>query len=138
MIEAVEGVEAISLSMLASAASGARLRRKRLGWLAALHAAQGQASPEELSSLHADEQLQEETRERIAGAVRTAEQLRGISDGGASPVPTAEAGLLISVTELARRIGAAGERCLEIQARLGAVAVRDLVAPRSPIAMNRL
>ncbi len=136
----VEAVEAVSLSVLAGmgARQGAQIRRRRLGWLAALRAAQGEGStsPEEASTHDADERLLQEMRERIAAAVRTAEQIRNVSGEREAPSQGRESALPIPVAELARRMGVAGERCLGMQARLGAVAVLGLVAPQSRIAMN--
>ena len=135
MIESVAPVartDAVALSVAASLASrqGALRRQRRLRWLAALNGALGKDAPmaEETVAEDADEKLLAQTRDRIAAALSTIEQMQGLSGEAATSLPDGRSGHFITATELARCIGAAGEKTLRIQARLGAAAVLGLVA----------
>lgn len=147
MIEGVAAVartEAVALSVAASLASrqGALRRQRRLRWLAALNAAlgEGAALPDDRASEeeNADEKLLAQTRDRIAAALDTIEQIEGRSHEALAGSADEETGHFITATELARRIGAAGEKSVRTQARLSEAAVLNLVASSSQFAMNRV
>ncbi|HLZ78538.1 MAG TPA: hypothetical protein VKQ09_04290 [Sphingomonas sp.] len=145
MIEGVAPVartEAVALSVAASLASrqGTLRRQRRLRWLAALNGALGENAPlaDETGAEDADEKLLAQTRDRIAAALSTIEQMQGLSGEAAASSPAGGSGHFITATELARWIGAAGEKSLRTQAHLGAAAVLGLVGYPSQSAMNRV
>jgi hypothetical protein len=136
MIEPVGAVRRIDAAALV-AAPGASVRQtldrrqKRLRWLGSLREALGEAGPliDEMAADSDDEALLAETRERIAAALGTIEEMRGFMGGDASPEqgePHA-AGASVTAAEIARRVGSGGATALRVQARLGAVSVRHLV-----------
>ncbi len=137
----VTRVKAVSLSVAASLASrqGSLLRRRRLRWLTSLREALGEGAAllDEGDAEDADERIYAETRDRISAALGTIEELNSLSeDPFTSAVTDGDSGASITVAELARRIGAAGERSLRTQARLGAATVLALVGAPSPLAVN--
>ncbi len=146
MIEGVAPVartEAVALSVGASVASRQSMlrRQRRLRWLAALNGALGEGAPlpdDTAAGEDADEKLLARTRDRIAAALSTIEQMQGHTGEGPTSTSDGGSGHFITATELARRIGAAGEKSLRTQARLGEAAVLNLVAPSSQLGMNRV
>lgn len=147
MIEGVAPVartEAVALSVAASLASrqGTLRRQKRLRWLAALNGALGEGAPlpDDMAAEEddSDERRLAQTRDRIAAALDTIEQIEGRSGDAPTGLAGPESGHFITATELARRIGAAGEKSLRTQARLGEAAVLNLVATSSQFGMNRV
>ena len=145
MIEGVAAVartEAVALSVAASLASrqGMLRRQRRLRWLAALNGALGEGASLqcEAPAEDADEKLLAATRDRIAAALDTIDQMHGISGEACAPLPDEGSGHFTTATELARRIDAAGEKSLRTQARLGEAAVLSLVAMPSYLGMNRV
>jgi len=143
MIEGVAPVartEAVALSVAASLASrqGTFRRQRRLRWLASLRDALGEDAPldDEFSDEEADEDMLARTRERIAAAVCTIEQMRGCAEEAEAAHPDRKPGLFMTATELGHRIGAAGEKSLRMQARLNAATVLHLVGGFAPPAVN--
>lgn len=148
MIEGVAPVartDAVTLSVAASLASrqGTLRRQRRLRWLAALNGALGEspALPVDVAVEDADERILAATRDRIAAACSTIEQMQGLC--GEAPASSSDEGsghfiTFITATELAWRIAAAGEKSLRMQARLGEATVLNLVASPLQFAMNRV
>ena len=115
------------------------MRRRRLRWLTSLREALGEGAAllDEGDAEDADERIYAETRDRISAALGTIEELNSLSeDPFTSAVTDGDSGASITAAELARRIGAAGERSLRTQARLGAATVLALVGAPSPLAVN--
>ncbi len=144
MIDGVAPVtraKAVSLSVAASMAShqGALRRQRRLRWLASLREALGEGTTlqGEGDAEDADERVRAETHDRIAAALETIEELRGLSEGPTHVALTgSDSGASITAAELACRISEAGERSLRTQARLGAATVLTLVGASSRLAVN--
>lgn len=115
-------------------------RKKRLRWLGSLREALGEAGPliDEMAN-NGDEAVLAETRERIAAALDTIEEMRGFLGGDSSPEPDVRvsAGASVTAAEIARRISLSGETTIRVQARLGAATVRHLVGEDgAPDAVN--
>lgn len=143
MIEGVAPVarmDPVTLSVAASLASrqGTLRRQKRLRWLAALNDAlgDGAASAEDHDAVVDDECILAQTRDRIAAALGTIEELRGLSVGPAPVAGEPLATSTITAAELALRIVASAEQTLCTQARLGPASVRELVGASSRLAVN--
>jgi hypothetical protein len=140
MIEPVGAVGRIDAAALV-AAPGASVRQtldrrqKRLRWLGSLREALGETGPliDEMAADDNDEALLAETRERIAAALDTIEEMRGFRSGDAlceQDAPTGT-GATVTAAEIAHRIGISRDATLRVQARLGVAAVRQLVGEDS-------
>lgn len=134
MIEGVAPVartDAVALSVAARLASrqGVLRRQQRLRWLAALNGALGNdgAAEADMAAEDREERLRAQTRDRIAAALSTIDQIEGRSGEPSSAPQATDSGLFITATELARRIAEAGEKSLRAQARLGEATVLNLV-----------
>ncbi|WP_019833812.1 hypothetical protein [Sphingomonas sp. PR090111-T3T-6A] len=131
-VEAIGAVEPVALSVASalSTRQGVVRRERRLRWLKSLHAAQGgPALVDEESAAELEREEEErrlsDMRARLATAVSLVEAMGSLSRGPGEAM--AESRDTITATELAQRIGAAGDQSLRAQARLGSAAVRQLV-----------
>jgi hypothetical protein len=129
-VEPVGKVEAVSVAVATGmvARQSVERRRRRLRWLAALHEASGGVGlvPNDEDEEAADERVLDAMRDRIRAALGTIEEMQRFA--GATTQPTAEPEVRVTAADLAFRIGEAGDRSLRMQARIGAAAVRGLVA----------
>lgn len=131
-VEAIGAVEPVTLSVASalSTRQGVARRERRLRWLKSLHAAQGGASlldGEDAAELEREEEERRlsDMRARLATTVSLVEAMGSLSRG--SGEVAVESRDTITATELAQRIGGAGDQSLRAQARLGSAAVRQLV-----------
>ncbi len=128
MIEAVTAVaRADAVAMAVASSANARLtldgRQKRMRWLDALRAANGEAPAYDTEER--DEAVREDNRRRIRAALDTINELRGLdaqdeSDGGDDASP-------VSAVAIARLMLIRRHASLQAQAHLGAVSVCQLL-----------
>lgn len=131
MIEAVTAVTAVAradaVAMAVAAGANARRslegRQKRMRWLDALRAANGEPLP--LDDEERDEAIREDNRRRIRAALDTIEELRGLEDDEPEPGVTEVEG--VSASDVARLIRAQADTSLRAQAHLGTIAVRQIL-----------
>jgi len=125
MIEAVTAV-ARADAVAVAVAAGAHARRtiegrtRRLRWLDALRAANGEPLP--LDEEERDERILEDSRARIRAALETIEELHGFEEGDGETGGEAP-GDIVSAAAVAGLIRAGGHRALIAQAHLHAAAV---------------
>ena len=125
-ITAVAGTDAVAVAV----AAGANARRtiegriRRLRWLDALRAVNGEPLP--IDEEERDERLLEEGRARIRVALETIEELHGF-DGGDDQALVEAPETPVSATAVADLIRARGEAALAAQAHLHAASIRQIL-----------
>ena len=129
MIEAVTAV-ARADAVAVAVAAGAHARRtiegrtRRLRWLDALRAANGEPLP--LDEEERDAQILEDSRARIRAALKTIEELHGFEEGDDETEAEAPESM-VSAAAIAGLIRTSGHRALAAQARLHAASIRQIL-----------
>jgi len=129
MIEAVTAVARADAVAIAVAA-GANARRtiegrtRRLRWLDALRAANGEPLP--LDEEERDAQILEDSRARIRAALETIDELHGFADEGDETLVEAP-GPAVSAAAVAGLIRAGGHRALAAQAHFHAASICQIL-----------
>jgi hypothetical protein len=129
MIEAIAAV-ARADAVASAAVPHANARRtiegrtRRLRWLDALRAANGEPIP--IDDEERDEEILAEGRARIRAALETIEELGGFDGSDEADAPETETP--VSATAVARLIAASRERALGAQAHIGAASIRSILA----------